>query len=99
MIRPIKQPRRIDPSLVEVGDDVSVELPTDRGITTTLRGIVKSVVRSNATNYYMTEEGATLFAHTPGHVNKIKVTLFARDDVPQTAMFELTEEIKERLAS
>lgn len=96
--RPIKQPRRIDPSLVEVGDDISVELPHDRGITTSLRGIIFKRVDSGSTRYYMTKEGATLFAYDPTKVNKIKLTLFARDDMPQSTMFDMPE-IEERLAS
>lgn len=95
--RPIKQPRRIDPSLVEIGDDVSVEHPEDRGVTTTLRGIVAKRVDHGDTRYLMTKEGATLMAWSPKG-NKIKVTLFARDDVPQVTLFEMPEEFKARIA-
>lgn len=96
--RPIKQPRRIDPSLVEIGDDISVEHKEDRGITTTLRGIVAKRVESGSTRYYLTKEGATLMAWQPGKSNKFKITLFARDDVPQSSLFDLPDELTERLA-
>lgn len=97
--KPIKQPRRIDPSLVEIGDDVSIEHPASRGVTTILRGIVHHRSESGSTRYYHTVEGATLFAYDPTKVNKIKIILYARDDVPQTTLFELPSELEQRFAS
>lgn len=99
MIRPIKQPRRIDPSLVEVGDDISVEHPMTKGIITILRGVVHHRSEGGSTRYYHTEEGATLFAYDPTRTNKVKIVLYGRDEMPQSTLFETAEELKERIAS
>lgn len=102
MRRKIGQPRFIDPSLVEKGDEISVEHRENRGITTTLRGIVAKRVDSGQTRYLMTEEGATLLAWEPGRASKVKVTLYAREEPEQATIFDLPDDIKEveqRIAS
>lgn len=96
--RPIKQPRRIDPSLVEIGDDIAVEHPEKRGIVTINRGIVASRMESGSTRYYLTKDGATLMAWDAKGINKIKVILYGRDEVPQTTLFELPGEVEKRIA-
>lgn len=95
---PITQPRRIDPSLVEVGDDISVEHKPDRGVTTTLRGIVGKRVDSGQTRYLMTTDGATILAWEPGRLNRYKVTLFGREEMPQEVLFDVRQLVEQRIA-
>lgn len=94
---PIGQPRFIDPSLLDIGDDISVEYPKDRGIATTLRGIIGKRVESGRSVYYTTNEGATLLAWEPGRANKIRVVLFGRAAEPQETL-DLWDEINKRTA-
>jgi hypothetical protein len=94
----IKQPRRIDPSLVEIGDDISITLKPERGITTTLRGIVGKRIDVGATRYMMTDEGATLFAWEAKRTVGLTITLYGRSDCPQTSLFELEPEVEKRIA-
>lgn len=94
----IGQPRRIDPSLVEIGDDISVQLKSDRGIVTTLRGVVGKRLDHGKVRYLMTNEGATLLAWEPNTTKRVIVTLFGREEYPQESMFELPQEIQERIA-
>ena len=94
----VRQPHRIDPSLVEIGDDISVEHKAERGIITTLRGIVAKRVDSGQTRYMITSEGATLLAWEPGRTNKIKVTLFGRDAKPVETLFDDIEQVELRIA-
>lgn len=97
----IKQPRRIDPSLIEIGDDIAVEHGPARGLTTTLRGIVAKEVKSGSTKFLMTSEGATILAWEIGKPIGVKITLYGREEFPQESLFDKTpiEELKERLAS
>lgn len=95
---PIKQPRRIDPSLLEVGDDISVEHPADRGMTVTIRGIIAKQMKSGQTRYFMTNEGATILAWEIGKKLRVKVTLFGRDATPQATLFDSMDEVRERIA-
>lgn len=99
MRRKIGQPRFIDPSLVEVGDEVSVEHREDKGITTTNRGVVAARIDSGETRRFVTAEGGTLMAWAPGKINRIKVTLYAREEPEGATMFDLPTEIRERIAS
>lgn len=95
---PIKHPRRIDPSLVEIGDDISVEHKPDRGVTTILRGIVGKRVDNGQTRYLMTVEGATLIAWEPNRLNGYKVTLFGRDEPVQETLFDVRQMVEQRIA-
>ena len=97
MRRKIGQPRFIDPSLIEEGDEISVEHREDKGITMTLRGIVDQCVDRGATRLLITKEGATLLAWSPGRINRVRVTLFAREEPDKATMFDLPEEIRERM--
>lgn len=94
----IGQPRLIDPSLVEKGDDISVEYVRDKGIITTLRGIVGKRVDSGKSRYLLTTEGATLLSWSPDRKSRIKVTLFGRAELAHPTMFDLPEELAERMA-
>lgn len=95
----IKQPRRIDPSLIEIGDDIFVEFPKGRGIVTSNRGIVGKIVKSGSARFLCTVEGATIMSWTPGSVNKVKVTLYGRAEKVTDTLFDDMESIKERIAS
>jgi hypothetical protein len=94
----IKQPRRIDPSLVEIGDDISITRKPERGVTTTLRGIVGKRIDVGATRYMMTDEGATLFAWEAMQTVGLTITLYGREEKPQSTLFELDPEIERRIA-
>lgn len=96
---PIKQPRRIDPSLIEIGDDISVEFKKSRGLTTSNRGIVGKIVKSGAARFLCTSEGATIMSWTPGHKANVKVTLYGRAVKVQDTLFDAMDELRERIAS
>lgn len=100
MRRKIGQPRFIDPSLVEEGDEISVEHKENRGIVTTLRGIVAKRRDEGATRYLVTEEGATLLSWDAKGNKQVKVTLFAREEPEGSTIFELAgiDEVKKRIA-
>ena len=87
MRRKIGQPRFIDPSLIEVGDEISVEHKPDRGVITTIRGVVGKRVDSGDTVYLITEEGATLLAWSAKRTNKYRVTLYAREEPENATIF------------
>ena len=88
---PVRQPRYIDPSVIEIGDDVAVEHTASKGVVTTVRGIVAKRIDSGSTRYYVTAEGGTLFSWEPGKRNGIKVTLFGRSEQPQETLDWLDE--------
>lgn len=87
MLRKIGQPRFIDPSLIELGDEISVEHKPDHGITTTLQGIVAKRADAGETRYLMTKEGATLLAWSPKRNAKYRVTLIAREEPENATIF------------
>lgn len=96
-----RQPQSIDPAVIEIGDDISVELPADRGVTTSLRGVVGKRVDHGSTRYLMTAEGATLLAWEAKRRNKgPKVTIYGREEHPQATLFDapIDDEIRDRLA-
>lgn len=95
--KPIGQPRFIDPALVEIGDDISVESRPVRGAKVTTRGIVGKRVDGGETRYMMTAEGYTLFAWEPHGNAGIKITLYGREEKPQESIFDLSD-IEKRYA-
>lgn len=98
---PIRRPRIIRPEIVEMGDDISVEnVKEERGIRTTVRGIVGKVHTSGQTRYYMTAEGATLFAFEVGRTPAYSITLYGRAEFVSESLFEIgsLNSIKERIA-
>lgn len=97
MRRKIGQPRFIDVSLIENGDEISVEYPTDRGITTTLKGIVDHRTDHGKTRYLMTAENATLVSWEPKKNAKVRVTLYSRLEPEGATIFDLPDEIRERM--
>lgn len=99
MLRKIGSPRFIDPSLIEIGDEISVEHKPDKGITTTLKGVVAKRMDSGETRYLMTVEGATLLAWSPKKTSKYRVTLLGREEPENATIFDLLDETKDRIAS
>ena len=95
---PIGRPRRIDASLVEIGDDISVEHEAERGLTPSVRGIVAKKVILNNVRHYMTKEGATIMSWTPNAVSKVKVTLYGRDAKPMETLFDDMDIVRKRIA-
>lgn len=87
---PIKSPRTIDPSLIEQGDDISVEIiKPNRGIKTTKRGIVAKKIYSGKSQFYLTAEGATLFSFEPGRSHGLKIMLYGRAEVVSDTLFDI----------
>lgn len=97
---PIRQPRLIDPSLIEVGDDISVTMKPNKGIISTKRGIVAKKVYSGKSQFYMTEEGSTIFAFEPGRSHGLTIMLYGRAQVVSETLFEVDNlaDVKMRLA-
>lgn len=95
MRRKIGQPRFIDPSLVEEGDEISVEHKEDKGITTILKGVVAKRIDTGAVRRYTTSENATLFAYEPGKPVRVRITLFAREEPTNAGLFDIEESINE----
>lgn len=99
---PIKRPRIIRPEIIEIGDDISVEnVKEDRGIRTTVRGIVGKVAKSGQTRYFMTSEGATLFAFEIGRTPSGIITLYGRAEFVSESLFEIGtfQSVKERMSA
>ena len=87
MRRKIGQPRFIDPSLVEVGDEISVEHVENKGVTTTVKGVVFERLEQGSMRRFITSEGGTLMAFEPGRISKFRVTLYAREEPENATIF------------
>jgi hypothetical protein len=99
---PIKRPRIIRPEIIEIGDDIAVEnVKPDKGIRTTVRGVVGKVIKTGQTRYYMTVEGATLFAFEIGRTPTATITLYGRAEFVSESLFEIgtLQGVKERLSA
>jgi hypothetical protein len=97
----MKLNRVIDPSLIEIGDTISVVHPRNQGIVHILEGVVHKRQETGNVRYFTTSEGATLLAWTPGVRTNVKVTLLSRPEVtpPQiTFINEFLDETRERIA-
>lgn len=94
-------PHTIDPSLIETGDEISVQHKKDQGVELTLRGIVGKRVDSGNVRYLCTKEGATLLAWEPSRKGTIKVLLWSREEITQQTLFsaDFLDETKDRIAS
>jgi hypothetical protein len=89
-------PRIIDPSLIVVGDTISVMHPDDLGIMYSMEGKVAVLhVNTRGTNF-VTKEGGILLTWRVGDRTKIKVWLLKRPPMEQTPMFGM-DEIRERI--
>jgi hypothetical protein len=99
---PIKRPRIIRPEIIEIGDDIAVEnVKLDKGIRTTVRGIVGKVAKAGQTRYYMTAEGATLFAFEIGRTPSATITLYGRAEFVSESLFEIGsfQSVMERISA
>lgn len=94
---PIGRPRIIDASMVDIGDDISVEYPEERGVTTTLRGVIAKRMMSGQSRYFMTKDGATLVSWEPNKKSRVKVTLFGREEFPQETL-DFMDEVRSHIA-
>lgn len=94
-------PRKIDPSLIEIGDTISVVHKRNQGIVSILEGVVHERNDSGNVRYFVTREGATLLAWIPGR-HDVRVTLLSRPDFKQQTLFDFDngflDEVKERIA-
>lgn len=79
------QARKINPSLMDYGDLVSVQLPEHGGIVTTLTGRARNKTRSGKTNYWRTNEGSILVAWESDSPTP-NVTLLDREPLPQSRL-------------
>jgi hypothetical protein len=102
-------PQVIDPSLIEIGDEISVHHKKDQGVEHILRGIVGKRIDSGNVRYLCTEEGATLLAWEPSRVG-ITVMKHSYETKPHDTLFDIAEvmdpfasnelgELKKRIAS
>ena len=87
----------IKPSIVRIGDKISVEHKSNRGIVTTLTGVVASRNDHGDTRHLLTAEGAVLLTWNAKENNAVKVMLISRAEVEQQPLFGM-EEIRERIA-
>jgi len=78
-------PRKIHPSLLDYGDEITVKLPIHGGIVTSLTGRVRNKTRSGKTNYWRTTEGSILVAWESSGPTP-DVTLLDREPLPQTRL-------------
>ena len=94
-----KTPMEIDHSLIEIGDEISVEHKADRGIQTILKGIVGDRIYQGDVRLIVTIEGATLLAWEPKRKGTLKIFLHSRATQPQTTLFDddALSEIRERI--
>lgn len=96
----MKLNRVIDPSLIEIGDTISVVHPRNQGIVTILEGTVDKISYSGGIKYFTTKENATLLAWQTGKHNK-RVTLLSRPEKrPLQIQFvtDFLDETKERIS-
>lgn len=94
-----RMPRVIDPSLIELGDTISVAHKRDKGLVLILEGVVYERKDSGNVRYFTTKEGSTLLAWTPER-RDVKVTLLSRPEYRQTPIFttDIFDDVKERIA-
>lgn len=80
-------PRPIVPVDVQEGDSVSVEFPADKGIITSKRGVIHSIVDQGRVRRYLTSDGAVIFAWNIGGDSTVKITLMARREYQGETLF------------
>lgn len=88
MRRKIGHPRFIDPSLVEIGDKISVEHAEVKGIVTINNGVVANRLDQGYTRRFITAEGAVLLAWNIKANNSIRVTLLEREEPENATLFD-----------
>ena len=92
-------PRVIDPSLVDVGDTITVTYPKDAGVLVHMVGKVARIRDEGNYKHFDTKEGGRIFHWRAGDRSGIRVTLTARDPQPQIPMFdsETFDQVRERI--
>lgn len=90
-------PWEINPSLIEIGDDIEVHLPAKQGIKSTNRGVVASRKDVGSTRYYLTAENGTIFAADSKLPKRVKVFIYGRETVPQETLFDAMDAVRERM--
>lgn len=93
----LREPRDIDPALVEIGDEISVHHKAKNGVSMSLRGIVAARNDHGKTRTYVTSENGTLFSVNTTQRHGLTITLHSRSEMPGQSLFEI-DEIRERLA-
>lgn len=83
-------PKLIKPELIEIGDEISVELPAVDGVIHTLRGKVGKREDHGSVRYISTAEGYVMLAWEPGKSN-VKITLHSRTPINGQTLFEIGE--------
>lgn len=92
-------PEKIDPSLINIGDEISVEHKSDNGLTTTVRGIVGKQASFHSVKHLMTDQGATILTWTPGKDHGLKVMRHSKLEMVQNTLFDAMDEVRKRIAS
>ena len=93
----VNLPRIIDPSLIVIGDVISVIYPDDLGIVYAMEGKVAALHNNARNTNFVTKEGGILLTWKVGDSKKIKVWLLKREPMEQTPMFGM-DEIRERIS-
>ena len=91
-------PHTIDPSLIEIGDEIYVEHPKRKGVRTYVRGIVAHRSEHGKSRILSTAEGGTLLAWSPAGREGVKVLLYSRLEQTQEQL-SLFPEIEERISA
>jgi hypothetical protein len=90
-------PRKIDPSLIQEGDEIIVRWPKEQGVATTMEGRVHELrLGSSGFTHFITREGGRLMTWKVGDKSRLNVTLTHRDLVTQIPLFGM-DEIRERM--
>lgn len=87
---PQNYPKLIKPELIEIGDDITVELPAVDGVVHSLRGKVGQREDHGSVRYISTAEGYVMLAWEPGKSN-VKITLHGRTPINGQTLFEVAD--------
>lgn len=94
-------PQNINDSLVEIGDTIEVTFRKERGIQQKIIGKVAKRIDSGNVRYYVTSDGATIFAAGSAGNRFINISLIKREPEIGATLFEVEflDETKERIAN
>lgn len=83
-------PKPIKPELVQIGDDITVTHAPNKGIVTSVRGVVARREDHGSVRHLVANEGGSIIAWEPGKDNKVRVVLHGRVEVNnQETLFEV----------
>ena len=71
-------PRPIQPELINEGDTITVEYPSDGGITVQKTGTVARIRVNGSERHFVTAEGSVIAKYTPGFTSREHFTLNLR---------------------